>query len=82
MVNFTVIDWFWVVAYILLMVACGVLFYRLASRSESDFFLAGRGLTWWLIGISIVAANISTEQFQGYIWPGVVAVFVFGIVFW
>ncbi len=30
------------------MVACGVLFYRLASRGESDFFLAGRGLPWWL----------------------------------
>ena len=38
------------------------------SRKESsseDYFLAGRGLTWWLIGISIVAANISTEQFVG-----------------
>ena len=32
---------------------------------SSDFFLAGRGLTWPLIGISIVAANISTEQMVG-----------------
>jgi len=38
------------------------------SRKETnseDYFLAGRGLRWWLIGISIVAANISTEQFVG-----------------
>jgi SSS family solute:Na+ symporter len=38
------------------------------SRKEAgseDFFLAGRGLTWYLIGFSIVAANISTEQFVG-----------------
>jgi len=40
---------------------------RKAGRDEQseDFFLAGRGLTWPLIGISIVAANISTEQMVG-----------------
>jgi solute:Na+ symporter, SSS family len=36
-----------------------------ADEGSSDFFLAGRGLTWPLIGISIVAANISTEQMVG-----------------
>ena len=30
-----------------------------------DYFLAGRGLTWWLIGFSLIAANISAEQFVG-----------------
>src|SRR5512134_4072086 len=38
------------------------------SRGEKDsagYFLGGRALPWWLIGISIVAANISTEQFVG-----------------
>lgn len=35
------------------------------DEGSSDFFLAGRGLTWPLIGISIVAANISTEQMVG-----------------
>ncbi len=34
-------------------------------EDSGDFFLAGRGLTWPLIGISIVAANISTEQMVG-----------------
>jgi len=40
---------------------------RSTGREEdsSDFFLAGRGLTWPLIGVSIVAANISTEQMVG-----------------
>ncbi|MDQ8191566.1 solute:sodium symporter family transporter [Roseibacillus persicicus] len=36
-----------------------------ASEDSSDFFLGGRSLTWPLIGISIVAANISTEQMVG-----------------
>lgn len=38
------------------------------SRKEEtgeDFFLASRGLLWPLIGISLIAANISTEQFVG-----------------
>ena len=35
------------------------------KEDSSDFFLAGRDLTWPLIGVSIVAANISTEQMVG-----------------
>jgi hypothetical protein len=35
------------------------------TENSADFFLAGRGLAWPLIGISIVAANISTEQMVG-----------------
>ena len=44
----------------------GISIYK--SRRETgseDYFLAGRGLTWPFIGLSIVAANISTEQFVG-----------------
>ena len=35
------------------------------SKGAADYFLAGRGLTWWLVGFSLIAANISTEQFVG-----------------
>jgi len=35
------------------------------SRSSEDYFLAGRQLFWWLIGFSLIASNISTEQFVG-----------------
>ncbi len=35
------------------------------SKGATDYFLAGRGLTWWLVGFSLIAANISTEQFVG-----------------
>ena len=35
------------------------------GKDAQDFFLAGRGLSWWLIGFSLIAANISTEQFVG-----------------
>ncbi len=49
----------------------GVSLYKSRHEASSeDYFLAGRGLTWWLIGISIVAANISTEQFVGMAGQG------------
>lgn len=35
------------------------------ENGASDYFLAGRGLSWWLVGFSLIAANISTEQFVG-----------------
>ncbi|MFC1569695.1 sodium/solute symporter, partial [bacterium] len=35
------------------------------EKTGEDYFLAGRGLMWWLIGFSLIAANISTEQFVG-----------------
>jgi SSS family solute:Na+ symporter len=35
------------------------------DAGASGYFLAGRGLTWWLVGFSLIAANISTEQFVG-----------------
>ncbi|MFC1607877.1 solute:sodium symporter family transporter [Candidatus Latescibacterota bacterium] len=45
-----------------------VIFSMYKSRTEETgeaYFLASRGLTWWLIGFSLIAANISTEQFVG-----------------
>lgn len=36
-----------------------------SDNGAADYFLAGRGLSWWLIGFSLIAANISAEQFVG-----------------
>lgn len=35
------------------------------KRSAEDYFLAGRSLPWWIIGASLIASNISTEQIIG-----------------
>ncbi|MEN6577924.1 MAG: sodium/solute symporter [Phycisphaerales bacterium] len=52
------------VAFIAVVVGVSMFKSRREQTSE-DYFLAGRGLTWPLIGLSIIAANISTEQFVG-----------------
>ncbi|RYY29585.1 MAG: sodium transporter [Chitinophagaceae bacterium] len=38
---------------------------RKASLGTKDFFLAEGSLTWWAIGASLIASNISAEQFIG-----------------
>ena len=35
------------------------------QKDAADYFLAGRGLPWWAIGTSLIAANISAEQIIG-----------------
>jgi SSS family solute:Na+ symporter len=52
-------------------IVLGVSMYK--SRKEEtgeDFFLAGRGLLWPLIGLSLISANISTEHFVGMAGQG------------
>jgi SSS family solute:Na+ symporter len=54
--------------FIVLVMVVGLWKSKSAHSEEggaADYFLAGRGLKWWLIGISLIAANISAEQFVG-----------------
>jgi SSS family solute:Na+ symporter len=62
LIEFAALDWFWVVAFVLVMISCGVLFYRLGKRSEAEFFLAGRGLPWWLPATSVYATHTATDS--------------------
>ena len=57
---------FW--AYCLLILFVGLFVSRKSQKemqSAKGYFLAGRGLSWWAIGASIIASNISAEQFVG-----------------
>jgi len=38
---------------------------RDSETNSGDYFLAGRALPWWAIGASLIASNISAEQFIG-----------------
>ncbi|MHC4753616.1 MAG: sodium:solute symporter family transporter, partial [Planctomycetota bacterium] len=52
-------------------VVIGVSMYKSRKeRTSEDFFLASRGLMWPLIGLSLIAANISTEHFVGMAGQG------------
>ena len=52
-------------------VVVGVSMYKSRKEKTSeDFFLASRGLFWPMIGLSLIAANISTEHFVGMAGQG------------
>lgn len=54
--------------YIVVLVGMGLFLSRGKKgqeKSSTDYFLAGNTLTWWAVGASLIAANISAEQFIG-----------------
>ncbi len=66
------LNWIDLVAFVAF-IAFVVIVSMAASRKQTtgkDYFLAGRGLSWWLIGFSLIASNISTEHFVGMAGKG------------
>jgi SSS family solute:Na+ symporter len=66
--NLSVVDLLIFAAYCTLILCVGLFVSRTKKATEKnagDYFLAGRGLAWWAIGTSIIASNISAEQFIG-----------------
>ena len=51
------------VAYIAAVLALGVYASRKGAATKRDYFLAGDKLPWWMVGGSIIAANISSHHF-------------------
>ena len=66
--GFATIDYLVFIVYIIILVSLGVFLSRGKKgeeKSSTDYFLAGNTLTWWAVGASLIAANISAEQFIG-----------------
>jgi SSS family solute:Na+ symporter len=66
--EFSAIDYAVFILYVLVIVGLGLWVSREKKghhRESTDYFLAGKSLTWWAIGASLIAANISAEQFIG-----------------
>lgn len=66
--GFKSIDLIILVLYLVLLVSLGLFLSRNKGgkeKSANDYFLAGNTLTWWAVGASLIAANISAEQFIG-----------------
>lgn len=66
--NFSTIDIIVFISYGVLIVSFGLIISREKKghiKNSSDYFLAGKSLPWWAIGASLIASNISAEQFIG-----------------
>jgi len=66
--NLVFADYVVFVIYFVIVASYGVWIYRRKKKAvmdTKDFFLAEGSLTWWAIGASLIASNISAEQFIG-----------------
>lgn len=63
--DLTILDTSIFAIYILVVFALGLYASRQAKKTKRDYFLAGDKLPWWMIGGSIIAANISSHHLVG-----------------
>jgi SSS family solute:Na+ symporter len=67
-VNFSTIDYIIFIVYMAILVLVGLWVSRTKKgqvKDSDDYFLAKHSLTWWAIGTTLIASNISAEQFIG-----------------
>jgi solute:Na+ symporter, SSS family len=55
------IDWAIIAAFFLISLLIGLLTMRKAGSSAAEFFLSGRNMPWWLLGVSMVATTFSAD---------------------
>jgi solute:Na+ symporter, SSS family len=60
-VRFIVIDWVILAAFFSVVLFIGYWASRQAGKNTSEFFLGGRSMPWWLLGISMVACTFSAD---------------------
>ena len=50
-----------IAVFFAVVIAIGIVASKTAGKSSSEFFLGGRGMPWWLLGISMVACTFSAD---------------------
>ena len=55
------LDWFIIAIFFLVYLSIGFAVSRKSSKNSEDFFLSGRNMPWWLLGVSMVATTFSTD---------------------
>ena len=55
------LDWFIIIFFLSLTLGIGVYVSKKAGRDSSEFFLSGKNMPWWLLGVSMVATTFSTD---------------------
>ncbi|MBK8965725.1 MAG: sodium/sugar symporter [Saprospiraceae bacterium] len=72
MLNFSTTDLVVFAGWIIFMMGFGLWISRGKQDTTQDYFLASKSLPWWAVGGSLIASNISAEQFIGMSGSGYV----------
>ncbi|WP_026951928.1 sodium:solute symporter family protein [Algoriphagus mannitolivorans] len=59
--NVTALDWGIIAAFFLISLLIGLFSAKTAGSSAKEFFLSGRNMPWWLLGVSMVATTFSAD---------------------
>src|SRR5438094_1988183 len=59
--NFTLLDWSAIVAYLGITLFLGLYFRSRSGKSVDDYFVSGRNVSWWLAGTSMVATTFAAD---------------------
>jgi Na+/proline symporter len=55
------LDWIIIISFLLLTLLIGLIVSKKSGENSSEFFLSGRNMPWWLLGLSMVATTFSTD---------------------
>lgn len=57
----TTLDWALIIAFFIIFLIIGVVVSKKAGKDTKEFFLSGRNMPWWLLGVSMVATTFAAD---------------------
>ncbi|MDE3742053.1 sodium:solute symporter family protein [Maribacter polysaccharolyticus] len=61
MVSLSTVDYILIALFFSITLSIGIILSKKSGKSSSEFFLSGRTMPWWLLGVSMVATTFSTD---------------------
>jgi SSS family transporter len=59
--NLSALDWGIIIAFFIITLLIGVWVSKKSGKNTSEFFLSGRNMPWWLLGVSMVATTFGAD---------------------
>lgn len=59
--NISILDWAIIISFFVISMLIGVYASKSAGKNAKEFFLSGRNMPWWLLGVSMVATTFSAD---------------------
>ncbi|CAM1373306.1 Na+:solute symporter [Tenacibaculum litopenaei] len=61
MINLTTLDYCIIACFFAIVLAIGIIVSKQSGKNSNEYFLSGRNMPWWLLGLSMVATTFSTD---------------------
>lgn len=61
MINLSTLDYVLIITFFLITLFIGIYVSKKSGKNSTEFFLSGRNMPWWLLGVSMVATTFSTD---------------------